>query len=267
MPTRRRSRRRTVASWARFVLLLGITALLLGPVGVIAVRAVTGFDPRTGAAVFSLRGFATLTGGIAPVWLANSTAVTLTTVLVTVALTTPAGYVLSRARGRWVSAYALAIFALQSLPGVVLVIPLFIVFARFGLVDDLAGLTVIYIGSSLAVSIWIIAAAVDAVPVAIEEAAWLDGCSVAGGFLRIVLPNILPAVAAAAILVFLQAWNEYLVAVVFLRSDQNQTLAVALAGSHSPVLAVVMALPPVAIALLLNRYLRVGAVPARSRLA
>ena len=267
--SRRRSGRRAAASWARFALLLVITAVLLGPVGVIVGRALTGFDPRTGAAVISLRGFTTLLGGDALVWFGNSLGVSAATVVVSVVLAAPAGYVLSRARGRWVSGYALVIFALQSLPAVVFIVPLFIVFARLGLIDDLAGLTIIYIGSALAVAIWMIAAATDAVPVLIEEAAWLDGCSVAGAYLRIVLPNLRPAIASAAILVFLQAWNEYFVALVFLRSDQNKTLAVVLAGSHSPVLAVVMALPPVLLALVLNRYLRVpgAAVPHRSRLA
>ncbi len=245
----------TVARWGRFAALLGLAALVLGPLELIVGRAFQGPAEPTLDGLFGAPRF-----GPALTWFGNSLAVSTATVLVSLVVAAPAGYVLSRARGRRVSAYGLVLFALQSLPAVVLVIPLFVVFARTGLVDSLPGLTIVYIGSTIAVAVWMIAAATDAVPIAIEEAAWLDGCSIVGGYLRMVLPNLGPGLVSAAILVFLQAWNEYLVAVVFLRSDANKTLGVALAGAQSPALAVLMMLPPVLVVVLLGRFVRIGPV-------
>lgn len=72
------------------------------------------------------------------------------------------------------------------------------------------------------------AAYFDSIPITLEEAAWMDGCSVFGSFWRVVLRNSLPGVLSTAIFAFLLAWNDYLVAVIFLRSDQNYTLPIGL---------------------------------------
>ena len=122
-----------------------------------------------------------LADGAALTWFRNSLGVAAATVLVSVAIGTPAGYVLSRARGRAVDAFALIVFALQSLPVILLVIPLFVLLASARLVDSLPVLVLIYVGLNIAVATWTMAAAIDAVPLALEEAAWLDGapCSAA----------------------------------------------------------------------------------------
>jgi len=260
MPSRSRRGGAAARTWARTAGLAALTALVLVPIAVIVVRAFAGVDPRSGAVGFSLAGILGVFRFGAGQWIANSLAVSAATVLAALAIGAPAGYALSRARGRWVSGYGLAVFVIQSLPAIVFVVPLFLVFARIGLIDSLVGLTIVYVGSTLAAATWMMAAAIDAVPIAIEEAAWLDGCSIAGGFVRIVLRNSGAGLLSAAILVFLQAWNEYLIAVVFLKSDANRTLAIALAGSHSPALAVVMMLPPVLIFAVLHRFVRIGVV-------
>lgn len=194
-------------------------------------------------------------------WFENSLMLALGTVVVAVVVGAPAGYVLCQARGRAVSAYALVIFLLQSFPAVLSVVPLFLLFAKAHLVDDLFGVDVVYVGLTIAVAIWMIAAYFDAIPVELEEAAWLDGCSVLGGFFRVVLRNSLPAVLSTAIFVFLFVWNDYLVALVFLRSNANWTLGIGLeSAGHSPVLAVLMSLPPVLVFVLLNRHFSVGGV-------
>ena len=147
--------------------------------------------------------------------------VTLVTVVVSVAVAAPAGYVLSRGRSRLVSGFSLVLFIVQSLPIVTAVIPLFILFAAFGLVDTLTGIMIIYVGSTMSVAIWMMAAYYDSIPINLEEAAWMDGCSVFGGFLRVVLRNSLPGILSTAIFSFLVAWNDYLVPLVFLRSSEN----------------------------------------------
>ena len=199
----------------------------------------------------------------------NSLGVTLATVLVSVAVAAPAGYVLSRGRSRAVSGYSLLLFVIQSLPVITSVIPLFILFASLGLVDNLVGLMIVYVGSTMSVATWMMAAYFDSIPLALEEAAWIDGCSVFGGFCRIVLRNSLPGVLSTAIFAFLVAWNDYLVAMVFLKSSNVFTLPLGLqtffqqnATDWGAVMAVsvVMMLPPAIIFALLNKYFSVGGI-------
>jgi multiple sugar transport system permease protein len=109
----------------------------------------------------------------------------------------------------------------------------------------------------------------DSIPVSLEEAAWIDGASLFGGFLRIVLRNSLPGILSTAIFTFLVSWNDYLVAIVFLRSQERFTLPLGVQsffqqnttdwGSVMAV-AVVMMLPPVLVFGVLNRYFSVGGI-------
>lgn len=162
-----------------------------------------------------------------------------------------------------------ALFVIQSLPVITAVIPLFVLFAQLGLVDTLGGIVVIYVGATMSVAIWMMAAYFDTIPITLEEAAWIEGCSVFGSFTRVVLRNSLPGILSTAIFSFLLAWNDYLVAVVFLRSDQNYTLPIGLETffqqnqtNWGPVMAVavVMMVPPIVICVVLNRFFSVGGI-------
>ncbi|WP_232820233.1 carbohydrate ABC transporter permease [Brachybacterium sp. YJGR34] len=210
-----------------------------------------------------------LTSTDLPIWLRNSLLSTIAATVISVVVAAPAGYVISRGRSRAVSAFSLGIFVVQSLPVVIFVIPLFMVFSRLHLVDSLTGITIIFVASSLTVATWMMAAYFDSIPASLEEAAWIDGCSVLGGFVRIILRNSLPGVLSTAIYSFLLAWNDYLIALVFLRSEQNFTLPIGLqtffqqnATDWGPVMAsaVIMMLPPVLIFAFLNRFFSVGGI-------
>jgi multiple sugar transport system permease protein len=176
---------------------------------------------------------------------------------------------LSRGRSKAVSGYSLLLFVIQSLPVITAIIPLFVLFARIGLADNLIGLVIVYVGSTMSVATWMMAAYFDSIPHALEEAAWVDGCSVFGSFARIVLRNSLPGILSTAIFAFLVAWNDYLVALVFLRSSNVFTMPIGLqtffqqnATDWGSVMAVsvVMLLPPAIIFAALNRYFSVGGV-------
>ncbi|MGN6325694.1 carbohydrate ABC transporter permease [Pseudolysinimonas sp.] len=238
MARRRFRARDAVGRGARTLLLVVLTAVVLIPVAAVVGRT-------TPSAV------GTALDGPGTTWLGNSLTVALATTAASLAIGAPAGYVVSRARGRWVSGYALLLFGAQSLPIVVVVVPLFILIAGAGLADSLAGIEIVYVGSTVAVAAWMSAAVIDEVPIELEEAAWIDGCRVAAGFARIVLRAAAPGLVPVAIFVFLQAWNEYMVAVTFLRSDEVLTLGVAIAGSGSTALATVMMVPPVVLAMVL----------------
>jgi multiple sugar transport system permease protein len=253
--------------WGRFALLVVCTALVLAPLAGTLANALDlpgtnarGFPPGPWLARVATA-FTSWLQGAPLYWFENSLALALATVVVAVVIGAPAGYVLARGRGRAVSGFALAIFLLQSFPAVLSVVPLFLLFAKLNLVDNLFGVGLVYVGLTISVVIWMTASYFDTIPVELEEAAWLDGCSVLGAFFRVVLRNALPAVLSTAIFTFLFVWNDYLVALIFLRSNVNWTLGIGLGSAgHSPVLAVVMSLPPVLVFTLLNRYFSFGGV-------
>lgn len=255
--------------WWRFSLLAVITAVVLVPLAAVVLLSLQPAlgSAQTGATIENYLTVIASTdlGG----WVTNSLIVTLATVVVSVLIAAPAGYVLSRGRGRLVAGFSLTLFVIQSLPVITAIIPLFILFAGLGVVDSLGGIVILYVGGSMSVAIWMMAAYFDSIPISLEEAAWMDGCSVFGSFWRVVLRNSLPGVLSTAIFAFLLAWNDYLVAVIFLRSDQNYTLPIGLQTffqqnqtDWGPVMsvAVVMMIPPIVVFAVLNRYFSVGGI-------
>ncbi|PRB01934.1 carbohydrate ABC transporter permease [Microbacterium sp. MYb64] len=256
--------------WWRFLILSVLTLLILVPVIATLLLSLTPSTTSTQTSGLTIDNFfVVLTQTLTPTWMVNSLITTLATVVVSVAVAAPAGYVLSRGRSRLVSGYSLLLFVIQSLPVIVSVIPLFILFAGLGLVDNLAGLTIVYVGAGLSVATWMMAAYFDSIPISLEEAAWIDGASVFGSFTRVVLRNSLPGVLSTAIFSFLLAWNDYLVAIVFLRTDTTFTLPMGVqsffqqnATDWGSVMAVsvIMMAPPVIVFAALNRYFSVGGI-------
>ncbi|MFT4000463.1 MAG: carbohydrate ABC transporter permease [Rhizobium sp.] len=257
------------SGWVRTVVLAVITLVALSPILVIFGLALRprlyseATGPTLSTFVYVLRNTDIL------VWLKNSLVVSVIASFLSLFVAAPAGYVLSRARGSAVSLYSMLIFVIQSFPVVVFIIPLFIMLSRIGLVDTLSGVSIIYVASSVSVACWMMAAYFDGIPTDLEEAAWIDGCTVFGAFLRIVLPNSLPGILSTAIYGFLVAWNDYLVALVFLRTDSRFTLPVGLQTffqqnqtDWGPVMAcaVIMLAPPVIIFALLNRFFSIGGI-------
>jgi len=255
--------------WWRFVLTLVITFIVIIPIlGVLYLSLTPSLGSNaTGLTFENFVGIFQQTDVL--LWLTNSLIVALAVVVVAVAVAAPAGYVLSRMRNKLVSTYSLVLFIVQSLPVVTAAIPLFITFAALGLVNTLQGVAIIYIGSTMSVAIWMMAAYFDSIPISLEEAAWMDGASVFGSFTRIVLRNSLPGILSTAIFSFLLAWNDYLIALLFLQDQSRYTLPVGLntffqqnAANWGYVMAVavVMMLPPVIVFAALNRYFSVGGI-------
>jgi multiple sugar transport system permease protein len=255
--------------WWRFLLITVITLLVIAPILAVLYLAT---QPALGSATtgFTLENFGNVFSQTdVLIWLGNSLLVALVTVVVAVIVAAPAGYVLSRLRNRLVSGYSLVLFVVQALPIVTAAIPLFLTFSALGLVDSLPGVAIIYIGSTMSVAVWMMAAYFDSIPISLEEAAWMDGASVFGGFVQIVLRNSLPGILSTAIFSFLLAWNDYLIALLFLQSPGNLTLPVGLqsffqqnAADWGSVMAVavVMMAPPVLLFAVLNKYFSVGGI-------
>jgi len=261
--------RESKGQWWRFALILVITLVVITPIITVFYLST---QPGQGSTEtgFTLENFQRVFVNTDVVlWLGNSLIVALVTVVVSVAIAAPAGYVLSRLRNRLVSGYSLVLFVVQALPVVTAVIPLFITFSALGLINTLQGVAIVYIGSTMSVAIWMMAAYFDSIPISLEEAAWMDGASVFGGFRRIVLRNSLPGILSTAIFSFLLAWNDYLIALLFLQDFTKYTLPIGLntffqqnAADWGSVMAVavVMMLPPVVLFVFLNKYFSVGGI-------
>jgi multiple sugar transport system permease protein len=266
---RAKQRRESRAGARRTIVLSIITVVILFPIFVVVLLS---FTPPAGSGEsgWGLGSWLYVLGQTQiGLWMVNSLWVALLSTLVVIVVAAPAGYVLSRGRGRATSAFSLSIFIIQSFPVVIFVIPLFILFSGFGLVDNLFGVIIIYVAQAIAVGCWMLTSYFDTIPISLEEAAWMDGSSVIGGFFRVVLRNSLPGVLSTAIFAFLLVWNDYLIALVFIRSDNNFTLPIGLQTffqqnrtDWGPVMAcaVIMLLPPVIVFAVFNRYFSVGGI-------
>lgn len=151
----------------------------------------------------------------------NSALVAVSTVVVTLLVAVPASYAVSRLEflgRRQISALFLAVYLF---PGILLAVPLFVAFTRMGLRGNIAVLVVVYVSQTVAVAIFMLRNYFRTVPVALEEAAALDGLGRLGIIRRITLPLSLPAIVSNALFVFMIAWNEFLFALLFLVEDRD----------------------------------------------
>jgi multiple sugar transport system permease protein len=154
--------------------------------------------------------------------LGNSALVALGTVVLTLVLSVPGAYAVSRLRffgGRQVSGLFLAVYLF---PATLLAVPLFVIFARIGLQGSLVGLIIVYIAQTVPVSIYMLKNYFVTIPASVEEAAALDGCSRLQIVRRIVLPLAAPSLMATGLYVFMIAWNEFLFALLFLAADPDK---------------------------------------------
>ena len=166
-------------------------------------------------------------------WMRNSLIVSVGTTLMGLAVAIPAGYAFSRYKftGRDVSMFAFLL--VQMFPGIIILVPYFLVMKTLGLLNSHLGLILAYCVTALPLCVWMLKGFFDTVPRELEEAALLDGCSQFQVFTKVVLPLSLPAVAVTALFSFLAAWNEFLLALTFNTSNDMYTLPVGLASMIS----------------------------------
>ncbi len=164
------------------------------------------------------------------IWARNSIIVSIGTTLLGLCLAIPAGYAFSRFRFKGRGAMMFAFLLVQMFPGIIILVPYFMVMKSLGLLNSALGLILAYSVTALPLCVWMLKGFFDTVPKELEEAALLDGCSQFGVFYRIILPLSLPAIAVTALFSFLAAWNEFLLALTFNTSDEMFTLPVGLAS-------------------------------------
>lgn len=154
----------------------------------------------------------------------NSMFLCATSVLLSTIVAVSAAYVFSRLRFRGKRPLFAAVMLGQTFPWIILVTPLFIMFARLGLLNDYLGMIFVYVSVSLPFSIYLLVGYLAAVPRSLDEAAILDGCSLFQVLWRIVFPIMLPGVVATATYAFLLCWSEYLFALAFLTVTDLKTM-------------------------------------------
>jgi arabinogalactan oligomer/maltooligosaccharide transport system permease protein len=160
--------------------------------------------------------------------LGNSLIVALSTTILGVALATTAAYAFSRFSFRGRKAGMDLLLVTQMFPGVVMMIPLYIILERLALLDTLAGLVLVYSTTAVPFCVWMLKGYFDTIPRDLEEAAVMDGMGRFAIFRRIVLPLARPGIVVTALFSFMTAWNEFILAATFASKPTMFTLPVAL---------------------------------------
>jgi multiple sugar transport system permease protein len=214
-----------------------------------------GFNPETAAGV--------------PVgnYMWNSIRVSVLSTIVAVSLGTMAGYAFSRFRFRGSSLVFLLIMLSRAVPGVALGLPLFLLMRRYGLVDTVHGLALVYVAVNIPFTAWLMDGFFRQIPKELDEAAYIDGCNHWSAFWRIDLPLALPGMAAASIFAFLAAWNEYQIASLITNTPTAKTFPVGLFDFTTQftvdwrgmtAMSVLMIIPAVVFVILTQRRLTEG---------
>jgi N,N'-diacetylchitobiose transport system permease protein len=160
----------------------------------------------------------------------NSLIVVGAVVLVSVVLAFLAALALAKFRFYGRRAFIVVVFAVQMVPLTALIIPLYIVMAKYDQTNKLTGVIVSYVALVLPFCVWTLRGFIAGIPKELEEAAMVDGSTRFGAFVRILLPLVGPGLVATSIFAFIQAWNEYIIAYVMLSSQDKQTVTIWLAN-------------------------------------
>jgi len=152
----------------------------------------------------------------------NSIIVAVITLLLSTIIAAPAGYAISRYIFPWRNFYRLSILTVRAFPIVVLSIPLAILFIRAGIFDNIYSLALMHTALALPTSILVIGSVFASIPYDLEEAAMVFGCTPFQAFRHVVLPLVLPGMAASAVFTFVLSWNEVFAASIL--TVQNRTL-------------------------------------------
>jgi multiple sugar transport system permease protein len=198
-----------------------------------------------------------------PRWLLNSTFVGLLVVLITLAVALPAGYALARLSGRTGRSLGVAIFLTYLVPPTLLFLPLSRVIAQFlHLSDRLWALVVVYPSFTIPFAIWLLMGFFKSIPLELEDAALIDGCSRLGSLFRVVFPISVPGILTVVIFTFSLVLNEFVYAITFITSADNRTLTVGVPTDlirgdlfNWPAIMAAILIPSIPLALLYNAFL------------
>ncbi|MBV9783866.1 MAG: carbohydrate ABC transporter permease [Acidisphaera sp.] len=199
--------------------------------------------------------------------LANSLIAASGTAALNLILGTLAGYSFARLKFRGQTSLLVLYLGSRMVPGIALIVPLYLTIKTYGLLDNLAALAITYLTFTLPFTIWLLKSYFQGIPRSLEEAALVDGCGWWQMLFRILLPAAAPGLAAAGMFAFMTSWNDYLFAVILTTTMAAKTVPVVVAGFATDVTTertlmatggVLAVLPPLLLALFFQRLIVQG---------
>jgi multiple sugar transport system permease protein len=197
----------------------------------------------------------------------NSVVVSVPVAIIGTAISVLGGYAFGRYRFPLKNTLLFTLLTTRVLPPIAVIIPYFVIFAALGLVGSPLGLILIYLTSVVPLLTWVLMGYFGSLPIDLERAARIDGCSRLGALWHVMIPLAAPGIAAAFIIALLIAWNELLFAMVLVGGSPSETLSPALLGL-SPNMpgfrtvfvlfaaaSILSTIPPLLLALLFQRYI------------
>jgi arabinogalactan oligomer/maltooligosaccharide transport system permease protein len=201
------------------------------------------------------------------VWLWNSMFVSLVVTVTGVVLAAMTGYAFSRFSFIGKKIGLLSLLTTQMFPATMLLLPLYIMLIKLGLINTYFGVIIIYAATALPFTIWTMKGYYDTIPYSLEEAARIDGCNQFQAFYKIILPLAAPALVITALFSFMTAWSEYLVAAQILQDSALWTLPLGLKSFEANMStewglygasSIIVTIPVVVLFLALSKYLVSG---------
>jgi len=204
----------------------------------------------------------------------NSLVTSIASTVLTVLIAAFGAYAFVRLRFPGRDLLFILVVATLAIPAYTVMIPLYRLMIAMKLIDTYTGVTLIYVSAFLPLALWLMRSVYQAMPVSLEEAAWLDGASKVYTLVRIVMPLAAPGLIASAILTFLNAWGQFMIPLVFSPTLSTKPLTVLIPEfvtrnyvdyglmNAAGILAII---PPVLLVLFLNRYLVQGLMAGASK--
>jgi ABC-type glycerol-3-phosphate transport system permease component len=210
--------------------LAGVAIVMLTPVVWILVTSfkpeaeIYRFPPQWIPLQITLDNYKAVLQSSMPMYFVNSIVVACGTIVLTLFIAMHAGYAVSRFQFRGKNVFLFLLMASHMMPGVASLVPTYLLAGKLGLLDTYAVLILVYSMWQTPLVVWLIQGFLESVPATLDQAAMIDGYSRLGAFYRVVLPLSKPGLAASAIVVFVYAWNEFIMALTLTSAD-NMRLA------------------------------------------
>ena len=200
-------------------------------------------------------------------WFLNSVLVAGATTVIAVFIAASTGYAISRFRFPGYRSTMWLLLITQMFPVAILIVPLYNLMSKMGLINHLPGLIIAYLTVAVPFCAWMLKGYFDTIPAEIDEAGQMDGLTPFGTFLRLVLPLAKPGLAVAAFYSFITAWAEVAYATIFMTGDDKETLVVGIQQFVSQyrsewgwmtAASVMIAVPAAAVFMVVQRHLVTG---------
>lgn len=195
----------------------------------------------------------------------NSVIVTAATIAGTMLIAIPASYAFSRIKFRGSNFVQFLILMFQMISPLVIVIPVYRYFAKIGLLNTTLGLIMIYIAISAPFQVWFLKSFFDTIPMELDEAAYIDGCTRPQVLTKILVPTIVPGIFSGVLLVFISSWSQFVVPYILMDTPSKMPLACLLVNLQSKLnqitthylaaASILTILPTVLLFLFLQKYI------------